>query len=173
MHSSRGFSLIELLIVIAIILIIAAIAIPSLLQARMNAHEASAVGSLSAIRSAEAAYYIAYPEVGYSDDITSLGGPAPCTPSSTTACLIDSGLSSAIPGSSGKGGYFFLVTGVMTAGAVINSAYVSSGVPMTVHSSGNRDFCMTNDGVLRSQMGSPGDVPVSNLAACLAYPVAQ
>ena len=87
MHSTKGFSLIELLIVVAIILVIAAIASPSLLQARMSANEASAVGSLSAIKSAEVAYDTAYPTVGFSPDITSLGGATPCIPSSASACL--------------------------------------------------------------------------------------
>jgi prepilin-type N-terminal cleavage/methylation domain-containing protein len=173
MGKKNGFSLIELLIVIAIILIIAAIAIPSLLQARMAAHESSAAGCISAMKSAEAAYYTAYPSVGYSPDIASLGGPPPCVPSSTTACLIDSGLSSAIPGSAGKGGYFFLATGVQTGGALNNTAYVIGAAPIVVHSTANRDFCSTNDGVLRSQMGSTGDVPVNNLASCIAFPVAQ
>jgi prepilin-type N-terminal cleavage/methylation domain-containing protein len=173
MRSTKGFSLIELLIVVAIILIIAAIAIPNLLQARMSAHESSAAGCLSAMRSAEAAYYTAYPTIGYSADIASLGGPPPCTPSSSTACLIDSGLSSAVPGSAGKGGYFFLATGIQTGGAVTNTAYVIGAAPMVVHSTANRDFCSTNDGILRSQMGNIGDVPVNSLASCQAFAVAQ
>jgi type IV pilus assembly protein PilA len=173
MHSTKGFSLIELLIVVAIILVIAAIAIPSLLQARISANEASAVGSLQAIKSAEIAYDTAYPNVGFSPDIASLGGATPCTPASTNACLIDSHLSSSTPGSGGKSGYVFLATGIMTAGAVNNSAFVAGAAPVLAHSTGNHDYCSTNDGVLRSQMGNPGDVPVNAIAPCLAFPVAQ
>jgi prepilin-type N-terminal cleavage/methylation domain-containing protein len=173
MASTKGFSLIELLIVVAIILIIAAIAIPNLLQARLSANEASAVGSLSAIKSSEIAYYTAYPSIGYSPDIGTLGGASPCTPSSTTACLLDSFLSSSIPGSAGKSGYFYLATGIVTGGATINSAFVAAAAPIAVHSTGNHDYCSTNDGVLRSQMAIVGDAPVTNLAACLVFPVAQ
>jgi len=173
MRTNKGFSLIELLIVVAIILIIAAIAIPSLLQARMAAHESSAAGCLSAMKSAEHAYYTAYPEIGFAANISNLGGPPPCTPSTTTACLIDSGLSSAIPGSAGKGGYFFLATGVQTAGALINTGYVLGAAPITVHSTGNRDFCTVSDGVLRSQMGNVGDVPVNSVPSCMAFAVTQ
>jgi hypothetical protein len=66
-----------------------------------------------------------------------------------------------------------LATGVQTGGALNNTAYVIGAAPMVVHQSANRDFCSTNDGVLRSQMGNPGDVPVSTLAACIAFPVTQ
>lgn len=173
MSSSKGFSLIELLIVVAIILIIAAIAIPNLLQAKIAANEASAVGSLSAIKSAEVTYYTSYPTVGYSPDIASLGGAAPCTPSSTSACMIDSRLSASIPGSTGKSGFVFLATGIMTGGATINTAFVAAAAPMAVNSSGNHDYCTTNDGILRSKMASPGDVPVNNLASCVTFPVTQ
>src|SRR5258708_33542006 len=80
MRSTKGFSLVELLIVVAIILIIAAIAIPNLLHARISANEASAVGSISAIKSSEVTYSSGYPTVGYSPNIGSLGGAVPCTP---------------------------------------------------------------------------------------------
>jgi len=173
MNTTKGFSLIELLIVVAIILIIAAIAIPNLLQARLSANEASAAGSLNAIKSAEVTYYSAYPAVGYSPDIASLGGASPCTPASNSACLVDSFLSSSTPGSTGKSGYVYLATGIMTGGATINTAFVAAAAPTTVHSTGNHDYCTSNDGILRSQMASVGDVPVNTLAACMVFPVAQ
>jgi prepilin-type N-terminal cleavage/methylation domain-containing protein len=173
MRSTKGFSLIELLIVVAIILIIAAIAIPNLLQARLAANEASAVGSLSALKSAEITYYNTYPTVGYSPDLASLGGATPCTPSSSNACLIDNFLATAIPGGVGKSGYYYKATGIITGGATNNTAFVTAAAPIVMHSTGNRDFCSTNDGVLRSQMGTAGDTPVTVLASCLAFPVTQ
>jgi type IV pilus assembly protein PilA len=173
MRSQKGFSLIELLIVVAIILIIAAIAIPNLLQARLAANEASAVGSLSALKGAEFTYYNTYPTIGYANILGDLGGVTPCTPSTTTACLIDSFLATANPGGPGKSGYYYLATGIVTGGATNNTAFVTSAAPITMNKSGNRDFCSTNDGVLRSQMGSPGDLPVNVLASCLAFAVTQ
>jgi type IV pilus assembly protein PilA len=173
MRSTKGFSLIELLIVVAIILIIAAIAIPNLLQARISANEASAVGSLSAIKSAEIAYDTAYPAVGFSPDIASLGGASPCTPLPATACLLDSFLSSSTPGSGGKSGFVYLATGIVPAGAANNAAFVAAAAPLLAHSTGNHDYCSTNDGVLRSKLSSPGDVPVNALAPCQAFPVTQ
>ena len=169
----RGFSLLELLIVVAIILVIAAIAIPNLLQARLAANEASAVASLHVIQSAEITYFNTYPTVGYANAIANLGGPAPCAPSVAAACLIDDFLASAVVGSVGKSGYYFLATGVVTGGATNNTAFVAGASPKLVNHTGNRDFCQTNDGVLRSQMANAGDTPVNNVPACLAFAVTQ
>ncbi len=173
MRSSDGFSLIELLIVVSIILVIAAIAIPNLLQARMAANESSAAGALRTLATAEATYYSAFPTIGYSSNIASLGGASPCITSSTTACLIDNVLASASPGNGGKTGYQFLATGIQPGGATNNTIYVVGATPLNFKVTGQHDYCSTNDGGLRSQMGAAGDLPAKDLPTCLAYPVAQ
>ena len=168
----QGFSLIELLIVVAIILIIAAIAIPNLLQAKISANESSAASSVRQIGTAQVAYYAAFPTVGYAAQLPDLGGIAPCSPpTSTASCLLDNALATAVPGGGGRSGYVFQTTGINGGGSV-NNAFATGGAPMQLGRSGHRNFCAMNDGVLRMQYGV-GGLPVNTQAACLAYPVAQ
>jgi prepilin-type N-terminal cleavage/methylation domain-containing protein len=171
-NKSSGFSLIELLIVVAIILIIAAIAIPNLLRARIAANEASASNSVRQINTAEFAYNSAYPTVGYAAQLADLGGASPCVPSSTTACLLDNVLATATPGSAGKSGYVFLATGLLPAGTT-NRAFVTAAAPVQFNQTGVRNFCSTEDGVIRFNPGAAGSVPVNAIGACLAYTVMQ
>jgi len=143
MKRHKGFSLIELLIVVAIILIIAAIAIPNLIRSKMAANEASAVASLRTINTGEVTYNNTYP--GTFASLSQLGpggtGSVCTTPSSTTACLIDSLLSNATAAASAKSGYIFLVT--PAAGT-----YTSEAEPAVPGSTGTRGFCSNQDLVL-------------------------
>jgi prepilin-type N-terminal cleavage/methylation domain-containing protein len=150
----KGFSLIELLIVVAIILIIAAIAIPNLLRARMAANESSAVGSLREIRTANTSYYSNYPTIGYAVQLADLGGASPCTSGPNSACLIDNTLATAAPGGPGKSGYGFAAVGLAAGG--LNADYVGGAVPVTSGSSGTRDFCNTAAVVFRYQPATGG-----------------
>ena len=171
MRKRNGFSLIELLIVVAIILLIAAIAIPNLLRARMAANESSAAAGIRSITSAEIAYFSGFPAVGYAVQLQDLGRTSPCIPAQTHACLLDDSMANAIPGSAGHSGYQFLATGI-NSGSAINSDFVAGTTPVTASSTGSRDFCTTTDGALRSQP-TAGGVPPNTLAPCLAYPLAQ
>jgi type IV pilus assembly protein PilA len=143
----KGFSLIELLIVVAIILIIAAIAIPNLLRSRMAANEASAVGSVRTINTAEVTFSTTYPSIGFAN-LSALGGVASTcatTATSTAACLIDATLAAGT-----KSGYTFTGT---AAGGTPAYTYTSLAKPTVNGQSGQRAFCSDQSGVIRFNAG--------------------
>ncbi|MGA7292234.1 MAG: prepilin-type N-terminal cleavage/methylation domain-containing protein [Terriglobales bacterium] len=141
MQKNKGFSLIELLIVVAIILIIAAMAVPSFLHSRMAANEAAAVAALRTLNTAEISYSSAYPTVGFSSTLTALSGTSCTPPDSTQACLIDSALASGQ-----KSGYNFVLTNVT---GTPNSTYNVIASPTLFNYSGVEYYCSFADAVVR------------------------
>jgi prepilin-type N-terminal cleavage/methylation domain-containing protein len=145
MRKQKGFSLIELLIVVAIILIIAAIAIPNLLRSRMAANEASAVGSIRSINTSQVTYASTYPDVGFAAALANLGGTPGGGATSAAALLLDPVLGCATQPCQ-KSGYNFAVAN--TSGTPVVT-YDVTGIPVTTGQTGQRGFFSDASGVIR------------------------
>lgn len=170
MNKQKGFSLIELLIVVAIILIIAAIAVPNLLRSRMAANEASAAGSLRSIATANVTYTTTY-NAGFAGELSHMGPPAAPPATSDAADLLDSALSGILPvpavGNAVKSGYVFAyIPGNGTAGDPGDpiGTYSTSATPVTPGSTGQSTFCIDQTNVVKKD--TAGAALVGALDGC-------
>jgi prepilin-type N-terminal cleavage/methylation domain-containing protein len=155
MRKQKGFSLIELLIVVAIILIIAAIAIPSLLRSRIAANDTGAAATIRTLNTSQITYNTNYPKQGFSNSLASLGPGSPavdCTvPTNVTitaACLIDATIGCSAAGPCPKSGYNYFLKN--TAAAAPFTDYVVSAGPVTWGTSGSTNWCAFEDAVIRA-----------------------
>jgi len=141
MRSSRGFSLIELMVVLAVAMILATLAIIHVLKARVLASETAAVGAVRTILQAQTSYAATYPELGYAPSLTALG-PGSGTPTAAAAGLVDSQLASG-----SRQGYTFALTASGSGGR--NDAFELTAVPQAIGRTGNRGFCGDQTNVIK------------------------
>ncbi len=168
--AAAGFSLIELLIVVAIILIIAGIAIPNLLRSRMAAHQASAVANVRTVTTAAVSYWVTYSN-GYPPNMAALGGLGPGA-TCDAAVLVDTTITAA---PNQKSGYQFAYTG--EEGKVTSSpagctnpgynGYLVTATPITVGVTGTDSYCSTEPGIIHYDV--TGAV-TGDEATCTALP---
>ncbi len=149
-HRRVGFSLIEVLVVVAIILIIAAIAIPYLLRSKIAANEAAAVHALRAITTAEISYDTQY-GLGYAPTLSALGPPPSGTASATHADLIDEVLASGI-----RNGYSFVYVPIVGGGATPDR-FTANANPLSPGQTGDRYFYADQTNVIRYKLTGPAD----------------
>lgn len=146
----KGFTLVEIMIVVAIIALLAAIAIPNLLRARLNANETAAQATLATISSSNISYRSVNTTYGTLAQMIAANPP-----------YIDSTVDDA----TGKQGYVFTEGEAPTA-----NTFSINAVPVTANQTGVRSFCVSDDGVIRFQAAGGA---IGNRAACRALPATQ
>ena len=155
-YSNKGFSLIELLIVVAVILIVAAIAIPNYIQSKMRANEAAAVHSIRDISTAELFYSSTY-GINYSTTLIQLSGTG-VSPDVNNAGLIDDVLAGGI-----KQGYVITYTPITTDALGHTITYTVTADPINPGTTGQRHFYTDQTCVIRTNISTtagPTDLPL-------------
>jgi len=162
----RGFSLIELLIVVGIILIIAAIAIPNLLKTKIQANQAAAVSTLRNIHNSQAVYILQYGASSSYANSLSMLGPAPAGGqcNALNACLVDDFIGCAAQPCP-KSGYDYYV--ISSVGAAPFTDYTATATPVSFGNTGQNNYCTADDGIIRSQLNPTASVGAIPRATCI------
>jgi type IV pilus assembly protein PilA len=155
--------------VVAIILIIAAIAVPSLLKAKLAANDSAGASTMRTINTSEVTYSTTYPTHGYAQTLTILGGVPIAVPTETQANMIDSTLGCAAAPCP-KGGYNYSLNSVATA--IPYGSYTSTAWPITKGSTGQKVYCSTVDNVIRVDQAAAATAAITDAvpSPCLAAP---
>jgi type II secretory pathway pseudopilin PulG len=154
---------------IPIVMIIAAIAIPNLLRAKIAANESAAASTVRTLNTAQVTYSVTYEQAGYAPSLEALGSgsQAQCSEGNAEhACLIDSVLGCNATWCM-KYGYKFHISTTCSDGKC--TEYVVTATPVIQGSSGNKSFCATSDGIVRSHSGQQ-PVPLLSADECKEWP---
>jgi prepilin-type N-terminal cleavage/methylation domain-containing protein len=161
MTTGRGLTLTELLVVITMILIAVAIATPRLFHSRIAANEATAISALQSLNRAQSEYHAAYPSRGFAARLSDLGGASPCTPSATSACLLDNMIANGK-----KSGYNFAMEAVSRADNGVVTEYAAGAAPEEYNKSGIRTFCTMSNAMIRYLPNTDRSSIPPDTAAC-------
>jgi len=155
------------------VLIIAAIAIPNLIRARISANDSSAASAVRTIATSEIQYQTTYPRVGYAPDLASLGGASCNEPTQEHACLIAEPLGNqSCTGMNWctKSGYRFLL---QADDRQPHESFVITAIPTEVHRTGSKNFCATSDGVIRYETAGSLQTPYTAEECSALRPVGE
>lgn len=171
-----GFTLAELLIVLALVILLAAIALPNLLRSQIAANETSAIESLAKINKAEVAYQTAYPSIGFPATLDALGTgtSGKCAArSSAHACLLDPSLTAATSPAHTHAGYWFSALPTTRDAGGVATGYVAGASAGVFNKSGVRDFCSFEDAVIRYSVPRTNSRPATSEPECAAMTILQ
>jgi type IV pilus assembly protein PilA len=179
MHEHAGFTLAELLIVVVLIILLAAIALPNLLRSQITANETAAIESLAKINKAEVTYQTAFPTMGFASTLEALGPGSPdgkCKDTdrnSTHACLIEGALAGADSSAHTRAGYWFSVSPASRDAGGVTTGYVAGASAGIFNQTGSRDFCSLEDAVIRFSVPQATSAPPTTASGCAEMTILQ